>query len=668
MRHQDGAVEPVTTAVASMPKTAGAPGSEGSARAGEPGGAGAPTLLGRMDGPAWVMAGVLAAAFVGLFHLVLASQHKWSMQETADWGHAWLVPGISGYLIYQQREALARVGLTRFWPGLILLLAGIVSYIFGAVGVRNHMFQGWAMVLTLLGLVLLMLGPAAARYLVLPIGYLVCGISVAPMLMTRITTVLQQIASEGSYLMLQMMGITADMAGTTITVYSRGGEAHPLNIAEACSGLRMLIAFVALGAAIALVACRHWWQRVALVAMAVPVALFINIVRVVVLAIASFFNSDLAAGEAHTFIGTLLLVPGLVLYLAILWVLGRIITEPEAGAGARPAAGPAVAGGVGASSPAREARRGSPWRRLLSPAFLASVLLLGGTAVAFPAISASLSIHLTKKPIQAEGGRTLGSLPAETPRWRRIGEDRQENEATIEVLGTRNYLNRTYVSKEPGADGTPIVLDLHAAYYTGMVDTVPHVPERCFVGGGMDIAGPSREVPLPMDQSGWIVDREVPPGLLGRVFTARLSNDPRYTDGFGQRVRMPLAPEALPEDRWGAREKVPIRLRVTPFAEPGSARLFHAGYFFIANGQTIASAEGVRGTAFDLREEYAYYLKVQVGSAAVRSAEELGVQAASLLDDLMPEMMRCVPDWVRVQAGEYPPDNPRRAGAAATAP
>jgi hypothetical protein len=83
------------------------------------------------------------------------------------------------------------------------------------------------------------------------------------------------------------------------------------------------------------------------------------------------------------------------------------------------------------------------------------------------------------------------------------------------------------------------------------------------------------------------------------------------------------------------------------------------GYFFVANGGHTDSALGVRRLAFRLTDRYAYYLKVQVGSGSVQSAEELAEVSSSLLHELLPEIMRCVPDWSAVEAGTWPP---RRGG------
>jgi len=58
--------------------------------------------------------------------------------------------------------------------------------------------------------------------------------------------------------------------------------------------------------------------------------------------------------------------------------------------------------------------------------------------------------------------------------------------------------------------------------------------------------------------------------------------------------------------------------------------------------------------AFDKSAKYAYYMKVQVSSVDVTSEEELASGSAELLNELLPELMRCVPDWLKVERGEYP--------------
>lgn len=280
-------------------------------------------------------------------------------------------------------------------------------------------------------------------------------------------------------------------------------------------------------------------------------------------------------------------------------------------------------------------------------AFCAALAVLVGGAVALGTVVSALKYHLKKTPIQVDV--KCASLPIESASWAQIGTDKIEEEAMLEVLGTHNYLSRRYLERNPADSKSPRAVELHLAYYTGMVDTVPHVPERCLVGGGWTIKSGSQTLPLKLDESSWVLDEQASAESdKGRVYTARLAMDSKYSKSPGARVRLP-------------READKIQLRITPFELPGTDQKMYAGYFFIANGGHVSSAEDVRLLAFNLTDDYAYYLKVQVSSiAGINSEQDLADAASSLLSELLPEVMLCVPDWTLVQRGEYPADNPRK--------
>jgi hypothetical protein len=280
-------------------------------------------------------------------------------------------------------------------------------------------------------------------------------------------------------------------------------------------------------------------------------------------------------------------------------------------------------------------------------AFVVALLVLGGAAGGLSTVQRLFSIQIQKKPIYPGSGLLLSSLPVETESWMRPPgrADALMDEETQVSLGTKNTISRPYVLKSTAQSSQPIVVELHAAYYTGMIDAVPHVPERCFVGGGMMRGESAQYFRLNLRNEFWRPDPDVPEHMKGRVFTTRTSSN-RYT-------HLPLDPDA-------------IRLRTTSFF--AKEQQIFAGYFFIANGGTVPNAEEVRLLAFDLNSYYAYFVKVQVTSVmGIKSQEELARHAESLIGELLGDLMLCTPDWVEVEKGNYPSDNPRRAAAAAPA-
>lgn len=272
---------------------------------------------------------LLALPFVGLFWPLLLRQHWFSKGAPDDWGHAYIVPLISLYAIWQLRDRIFTLPARPFWPGIIPLTTGLGVYAFFLVGnLSNHMFQGFGMVVALFGLVLLTLGPRMALPLLFPVGYLLLGLTISEQVMNQVTFTLQSVAAKGGNIALNVIGYPTEIRGNTLSVTTSAGETVPLNIAEACSGLRMVVAFIALGVAVAYFSCPQWWQRIMLVLLAVPVALATNIVRVASLGVLSVEAPDFAAGESHLLVGTLWLIPGLFVYLGLGWALNRVVAAP----------------------------------------------------------------------------------------------------------------------------------------------------------------------------------------------------------------------------------------------------------------------------------------------------------------------------------------------------
>ena len=295
-------------------------------------------------------------------------------------------------------------------------------------------------------------------------------------------------------------------------------------------------------------------------------------------------------------------------------------------------------------------------RTIFTPAFFVAFGVLLVSALGFGRLIQAYGIHLRKEAIYPPDGRLVSTLPSETDSWVQVGADEMMSEEILDELGTKNTVSRRYVQKEsamaPDQD-EPHVVVFHAAYYTGMIDTVPHVPERCFVGGGMQKSSASEILPLPIGMDEWVEDTSVPEssrGPTGTVYTAPTSW--RFSDRKGYRVRMPR----------GVGPGHPLRMMISEFRGQSDDRALFAGYFFVANGGTVASAEGVRSLAFDLTSDYAYYLKVQATCGTVDSKTEHAAVSASLIGELLPEIMRCVPDWIEAEAGAYPEENPRGAG------
>jgi exosortase len=276
---------------------------------------------------------VLATVFTLVFWDFLHRQVTFALAEQADFGHTLVVPFIAGYLVYLNRVKLLAAPFRTAWAGLIPIVLGVAWYVFCSIGpkpLQHHNVQAAGVALTIGGLVLLMLGWRAAMLLLFPMCYLfLFGQYISERFLNIVTFKLQDITARGSYIVLQFF-MDVDRSGNTLSIY-HNGQTKPLNIAEACSGMRMLMAFLALGVFMAYTGLKHNWQRIALVLLAVPTAIFVNVLRVVTLGVLTLYDAGFAAGEFHSVVGLVWLVPAFVMFLGLMWVLRHMVVE-DAGA------------------------------------------------------------------------------------------------------------------------------------------------------------------------------------------------------------------------------------------------------------------------------------------------------------------------------------------------
>jgi exosortase len=284
---------------------------------------------------------VIVGLMLWLYWDFFGRQFRWAIQKPDDWGHTLVIPLIAGYFIWLRREPLLAKPFRTTWVGLLPVLLGMAWYmacVFGPTPLMHHNLRAAGVGMTLFGLVLLFFGFRAMIWLWFPLAYvLVFGQAISDRFMLIITQQLQDWSAQGAYFTLNLLGLNTAIEGNTLTVIRSDMTEAQLNVAEACSGIRMLMAFLALGVAMAFTGFKRFWQQAALVLMGVPTALFVNILRVTSLGLLAIVNPDFAAGEFHATVGLLWLFPAFLIYLGIVWVLRHMVIEEPVKATKKPA-------------------------------------------------------------------------------------------------------------------------------------------------------------------------------------------------------------------------------------------------------------------------------------------------------------------------------------------
>ncbi len=252
--------------------------------------------------------------------------------DDSSWSHGFLIPLFSLYFLNQNKEQIISLKPRRCWLGLFLMICCIVFYPLNAVYFKFMYLQPLAMIASIGAVVLFLGGWGLLRIAWLPVMYLIFAVPLPAGIYKAITIPMRILASQIATVMLNFVpNLQAEASGVTIDVIYKGVTMEPaLNVAEACSGMRLLMAFMALGVAMAYLHYRPLWQRLVLLCSTIPIAIFCNVVRVTVTGfIYILWDSKYAQGIYHDMLGMLMLPLAFGLYGFLAWFMSNLLVEEK---------------------------------------------------------------------------------------------------------------------------------------------------------------------------------------------------------------------------------------------------------------------------------------------------------------------------------------------------
>ena len=230
-----------------------------------------------------------------------------------DLSFGWIIPLVSAFVIWQKRKDLAAAPKQTDATGLIII---VLSLLLHWLGYRAQLTR--LSLLSLIGLLwgvfFTLHGRQVAKLLVFPCAYLVFCIPLS--FLNNITVPLRILASSISTDLLNGLGIGAVRSGTIIHSLAAGG--FNFDVADACSGLRSLLAMTALTAVYAYQTQKKLWQQWMLFVAAIPLAIVGNIFRILTIAlVAQGFGQERAMTMYHYLSGFLVFAVAILLMIGL---------------------------------------------------------------------------------------------------------------------------------------------------------------------------------------------------------------------------------------------------------------------------------------------------------------------------------------------------------------
>ena len=263
----------------------------------------------------WIAAGGVIALLYA--EVVSEMVRDWWIQP--DLSHGLLIPPLAVYFAVRRRAALLAAAKAPHWGGFVLVAFSSVGYLLGRLG-AEFFLQRISLVVLMAGLILTFWGPVRLRLLVFPLVLLAAMVPLPALVYNWLAAPLQLFASDVATETARLLGIS---------VYRNGNIIHlagiTLGVEEACSGLRSLSSLLVASLLIGQVREARTRTRLLLFALATPLAIVMNVVRVSGTAVLADYRESLAMGFYHSFSGWLVFVAGFLALLAVAKFLQSIL-------------------------------------------------------------------------------------------------------------------------------------------------------------------------------------------------------------------------------------------------------------------------------------------------------------------------------------------------------
>ncbi len=237
--------------------------------------------------------GAVWCALIALLHADWADMFaQW--WDISTYNHILLVPPIIAWLVQQRAGGLARLSPLPWWPGLVLFAAAAAVWLLGSFAGLAILRQIGAVSL-LVAAVPALWGPRVSAGLIFPLGYMLFLVPFGEELVPP----MQMVTAAMTVGLVHLSQISASIDGVFIDT-----PAGLFEVAEACSGVKFLIAMLAFAVLTAHVCFRDWRRRTAFLAFALTVPIVANGARAwATIFAAQYVGIERAAGIDHIVYG-----------------------------------------------------------------------------------------------------------------------------------------------------------------------------------------------------------------------------------------------------------------------------------------------------------------------------------------------------------------------------
>jgi len=274
---------------------------------------------------AMAAAAVLGAAFVWSYWPTLVELVA-AWNRDPDYSHGYLVAPLAILFLWARRDLFPGFSRGLAWSGVVLLAIALAIRGFAGL-IRLDPLDGYSILAWAAGVVWLLAGPRVLGWSLPSVLFLAFMVPIPYRAERVLSLPLQRIAARLSSWMLQFLGVPCFAEGNVIRL-----AGYPLDVEQACSGLRIFVGIVALAFAYIVLMRPPIWEKIILLLSVLPIALLANSVRIVGTGLCYQWASEEAARKfAHDTAGLVMIPLAAGMFLLVILYLRNLVFDVEKG-------------------------------------------------------------------------------------------------------------------------------------------------------------------------------------------------------------------------------------------------------------------------------------------------------------------------------------------------
>jgi exosortase len=228
----------------------------------------------------WLVAGLAAMLLMGWFFLSRLPD-VW-FDEEGYYSHGLLIPFMTMAAIYMRRDKLKAEPVGTSMIGLVVMILGLLALVASRT-IENLSLGNFAFMVTLIGACYFAFGAKVSKHLLGPLLFLIFMMPVLGWLIDIWTNPLQIASTHIAEKLLNVVGYGTDMTPAQPTVIHM--NYYTLNVGGPCSGFKLILSLTAFTAFFVMISKLGWKKNLLLFALSLPLALFINGLRIMLIGV-----------------------------------------------------------------------------------------------------------------------------------------------------------------------------------------------------------------------------------------------------------------------------------------------------------------------------------------------------------------------------------------------